>query len=246
MQPWHYLLLLLVGLVTGVNNILSGGGSLLTLPVMIFLGMSPATANGTNRVALLVQSATAVTSFKKRGLWEPGRSLTLALCTIPGVLLGSVAAIKIDPVWFERLLALVMLGTVIVILKGRGGMRERRGESTHPVWAHLAMAGAGFYAGFIQAGVGFILMAILYGLLDLSLVRVNVYKVFIVGIYMIPSLLVFAFTGHVWWLAGIALAVGNGTGGWIGARVAVKGGDKVIRVVFTIAVIAMAVKLLIR
>lgn len=244
MQPWHYVLLLLVGLVTGINNILAGGGSLLTLPVMIFLGMSPATANGTNRVALLVQSATAVTSFKKRGLWEPRRALTLALCTIPGVLLGSVAAIKIDPVCFERLLALVMLGTVIIILKGHGDRKERAGGATHPVWAHLAMAGAGFYAGFIQAGVGFILMAILYGLLDLSLVRVNVYKVFIVGIYMIPSLLVFALTDHVWWLAGAVLAVGNGTGGWIGAHVVVKGGEKVIRVVFTIAVIAMAVKLL--
>jgi hypothetical protein len=105
------------------------------------------------------------------------------------------------------------------------------------------MVFVGFYGGFIQAGVGFILMAVLYDLLQLDLVRVNMHKVFIVGVYMVPSLLVFALSGEVDWLAGSLLAAGNAAGAWAGSNVAVKGGDKVIRIVFAIAVVAMAVKL---
>ena len=107
------------------------------------------------------------------------------------------------------------------------------------------MVGVGFYGGFIQAGVGFIFMALVRGLLHLDLVRTNMHKVFVIGMYMVPSLLVFAATGQVRWLAGATLAVGNSLGGWIGTRFQITRGEGVVRVVFAVAVVAMAVKLLI-
>jgi uncharacterized membrane protein YfcA len=245
---WHYPLLAVVGLVAGFQNVMAGGGSLLTLPVMIFLGLSPAEANGTNRVALLTQSVTAVVDFRRQGFSDWRRSLTLALCTVPGAVAGAVAAVKIDPVWFKRFLALVMIGVLVLVLrKPRTPAEVEVDESGRRdlVLAHLAMLGVGFYGGFIQAGVGFILMAILRGLLRLDLVRVNMHKVFVVGVYMLPSLAVFALLDQVLWVAGLVLAVGNGTGAFIATRLQVKKGEGPVRVVFAIAIVAMAVKLVV-
>ena len=232
-----------VGVVAGFLNVMAGGGSLLTMPAMIFMGMSPATANGTNRIALLAQNITSVSEFRRSGLADFRLSLTLGLCTLPGAVLGAVAAVRIDPLWFKRLLAVVMIGVLVLTLKNR---KPGTGEgATHPRWAHLGMVGVGFYGGFIQAGVGFIFMALVRGLLHLDLVRTNMHKVFVIGMYMVPSLLVFVATGNVRWLAGAALAVGNSLGGWIGTRVQITRGEGVVRVVFAAAVVAMAIKLLI-
>ena len=98
--------------------------------------------------------------------------------------------------------------------------------------------------GFIQAGVGFILMAILHRTLGLDLLRVNMHKVFIVGVYTLVALVVFAVQGHVDWILGLVLATGNATGAWIGTHYAVKKGEKLIRFVLNAALIAMAAKLL--
>jgi uncharacterized membrane protein YfcA len=241
----QYELLALLGLLTGVLNVLAGGGSLLTLPFMIFMGMSPAVANGTNRIALLGQNVSAVASFRKKGLSDFKLSLTLGLCTLPGAVLGALTAAGISPIWFKRLLALVMVGVLVEVLrpKRRGG-EAREERRARPLLAHAAMVGVGFYGGFVQAGVGFILMALLQGLLGLDLVRVNMHKVFIIGLYMIPSLAVFAFLGDVRWVAGLVLASGNAAGAWLGATVSVRGGERVIKFAFALAVLATAVKLL--
>ncbi len=244
MHVWQYAMLAALGALAGFVNVMAGGGSLMTMPVMIFLGMSPAMANGTNRVAIMAQNVVAVGNFRRKGFSDFRLSMTLALCTLPGVVAGSFVAIEINPGWFKKILALVMVGALVMIFRG-SGKKDRAGD--RPVrrgWAHLGMVLVGFYGGFIQAGVGFILMAVLYDLLQLDLIRVNMHKVFIVGIYMIPSLLIFALSGEVDWLAGALLAVGNATGAWLGTNMAVKGGDKIIRVVFAIAVVAMAVKLI--
>jgi uncharacterized membrane protein YfcA len=112
------------------------------------------------------------------------------------------------------------------------------------VIAHLLMFAAGFYGGFLQAGVGFILMAILHRALGLDLVRVNMHKVFIVGGYTCVALVVFAYRGHVVWWIGMVLAAGNAIGAWIGTHYAVKRGEKLIRAVFSLAIVALALKLI--
>jgi uncharacterized membrane protein YfcA len=106
------------------------------------------------------------------------------------------------------------------------------------------MVAAGFYGGFIQAGVGFILMAVLHGVLGLDLVRVNMHKVFIVGFYTLAALLIFAIRGQVLWSAGLMLAVGNALGGWLATRLALKRGEGLIRWILYVALVVMAIKLL--
>ena len=245
MEPWHYPLLAMTGAVVGLINVMAGGGSLISMPVLIFLGLSPAEANGTNRVAILVQNITAVSSFRARGFSDAPLSLTLALCTIPGAVVGALAAIAIDPTVFKRILGGVLVVALVLMLQRGNGGDTGRAARAHLVWAHIASIGAGFYGGFLQAGVGFIFMPILHRLLALDLVRVNMHKVFIIGIYTIPALVVFACKDQVWWLAGLTLAVGNAVGGWLGTPFTITRGEPAIRVVFCLAVAAMAVKLVV-
>ena len=101
----------------------------------------------------------------------------------------------------------------------------------------------GIYGGFIQAGVGFILIATLVMITGLDLVKTNSHKVFIIAVYTLSALVVFALEGKVDWLLGAVLAIGNGAGGWIGSRFQVEKGEKIVRVVLVIAVLVMAVRL---
>lgn len=105
------------------------------------------------------------------------------------------------------------------------------------------MFGIGFYGGFIQVGIGFILMASLQYLAKLNLVLVNMHKVFIVLIYTAPALLIFIISGNVNWGLGLSLAAGNAFGAWYAAKFAVKKGEKIIKIVLISAILLMALKL---
>jgi uncharacterized membrane protein YfcA len=245
MEVWHFPLLAVIGVAVGFLNVMAGGGSLISMPILIFLGLEPAVANGTNRIAILIQNITAVSSFRSHGHSEVRQSLGLALCTLPGAVAGAFAAVAVDPVLFERILGAVLIAAVILILRRSAPGDRNEGKTGRPVVAHLAMVGVGFWGGFLQAGVGFLIMPILYQLLRLDLLRVNMHKVFIVGIYTIPALVVFAVQGKVWWLGGLALAMGNAAGAWIATRVTIIHGERAVRGVFIVAVIAMGLKLIV-
>jgi uncharacterized membrane protein YfcA len=102
----------------------------------------------------------------------------------------------------------------------------------------------GFYGGFLQVGVGFIIMALLHNFLKLDLIRVNMHKVFIVFVFTIPALLVFILTDNVNWFYGLSLSAGNAFGGWWGAKLSVKKGEKLIKAVLVVSIFIMAIKLL--
>jgi uncharacterized membrane protein YfcA len=244
MEWWYFPLLAVIGIAVGFLNVMAGGGSLISMPILIFLGLEPAVANGTNRVAILIQNIAAVSSFRSHGYSEVRRSVGLALCTVPGAVAGAFAAVVVDPALFKRILGLVLVAAVILILRRKPPEDGREGGTGRPVAAHMAMVGVGFWGGFLQAGVGFLIMPVLYQLLRLDLVRVNMHKVFIVGVYTIPALLVFAAQGKVWWLGGLALATGNAAGARIATRVTITHGEGAVRGVFVAAVIAMGLKLI--
>jgi uncharacterized membrane protein YfcA len=238
------LLLFAVGSIAGFINVMAGGGSTITLPTLIFLGLDSALANGTNRIAIFIQNIFAITSFRKQKVHRFKQSLQLAFWTLPGAVLGAIVAVRLTDAWFQRILGIIMIAIIISMFfsPAKNNKEESRVERLN--WLiYPAMLGIGFYGGFIQVGVGFILMAALYHLLHLNLVFVNMHKVFIVFIYTIPALAIFIWTGNVNWVMGLSLAAGNAFGGWWSARFAVKGGEKIIRVVLSIAILIMALKL---
>jgi len=253
MNPAYIAILFILGVIAGFQNVMAGGGSLLTLPMMIFMiEGNPAcqayaanagrVANGTNRVAILIQNIFAVAGFAKKGHSNFKVSLTLAAFTLPGAVLGAFYAGQISNDLFKKILGLIVIAVVILITQ-----KKRLTQATtkaHPVLGYLAMFAVGFYGGFIQAGVGFLLIAVLHGLMDLNLIKTNMHKVFIVFLYTIPVLLIFALRGDVIWWMGLVLAAGNALGAWIGTHFAVKKGEKLIRIVLLLAMLAMAVKLI--
>lgn len=245
-ELWKFLLLFVVGSIAGFVNVNAGGGSTITLPTMIFLGLDSALANGTNRVAILIQNVFAVSSFRKQEVHQFRESLKLSYITLPGAVAGALISVRISDEWFQRILALVMIAVVVSMFIPRTQKiyTEEISTAKHRWLIYVVLFFIGFYGGFIQVGVGFLFMAALYHILKISLVHVNMHKVFIVLIYTIPSLAVFALSGKVNWIVGICLAAGNAAGAWFGAKASVKGGEKLIRGVLAMAVVLMAAKLL--
>ena len=249
MELWQIGILALVGIIAGFLNVVAGGGSLLTMPIMVFMGMSGPAANGSNRVGIIFQNLAAIRGFRKQGFADFKRSITLSLCAIPGAVAGAYMGTKLDGPWFNRVLALVMIGVMLLMAFKKKANKGEVTETAPPgqgrvVAAHLLMVLAGVYGGFIQAGVGFILMAILYRVMGEDLVRVNMHKVFIVGSYTIVAVGIFAWKGQVDWFVGLGLAAGNAIGGSLGSKFSVKKGEGAIKVILNIALVALAAKLI--
>jgi uncharacterized membrane protein YfcA len=247
LELWQGALLVFVGTVGGFLNVMAGGGSLLTVPVMVFLGLPGPVANGTNRIAILAQNLTAVVTFARRGFRNFRLSLSLAACALPGAVIGALVGTQLEGVWFNRALAMIMVGVMLVMHFDRGN--SQRPQDYQPsrrqlINGHLLMVGAGFWGGFIQLGVGFILMPILNRVIGLDLVRTNMHKCFIIATYTIAALAVFASQVEILWAVGLALAVGNSFGGYLGAHFTVSKGESLIRLVLNIVLVGFVIKLL--
>ena len=237
-------ILFLVGIFAGFINVNAGGGSTLTLPILIFMGLDGATANGTNRLAILLQNSSAIYSFKKESFSDTKLSLKLALFTLPGALAGAFWAIHIDDLLFKKILTGVIIFVIATLFIPKSKALRKSDDKHVSTWAYLAMFVAGFYGGTIQAGVGFILMTILHNLMKFDLIRVNMHKVFIVWLYTIPVLLVFILSGNINWGLGLALAFGNMLGAKLAVKFAVKKGEKAIKIILIFVMLLMAAKLI--
>lgn len=244
MTEIHFLIVFVVGIITGIINTLAGGGSLLTLPTLIFVGLEPHVANGTNRIAILVQSIFAMVGFGQKGISDIKLGLKLAIPTIIGAIVGARISLELPDEWFKKVLAVIMIAILVIIL--RKPKVKKQETPLHPLLAILIFFGVGVYGGFIQAGVGFFLIASLVLVTSKDLVHVNYYKVLIAGVYTVFALIVFIWNGKIDWIAGFTLAAGNGLGGWIGSHTAVAIGDKWLRWVLAIAVVVMAINLILR
>lgn len=244
MDALQLLALFGIGAVAGLINVMAGGGSALTLPVLIFFGLEGTVANGTNRIAIFVQNIFAVQSFHQQKKRDFRTSLSMAIWTLPGGIAGVILAVNISNAWFEYILGIVLIGVVISMIAAPG-VRRSAERSTLPRWLiYPAMFLIGFYGGFIQVGVGFLIMAALFHILKTDLVSVNMHKVFIVLVYTLPVLAIFVYTGNVDWAKGLALAAGNSFGGWWSARLAVRKGERLVRIVLFVAIVLMALRLL--
>ena len=255
MDSVSIILLFFVGLLAGFLNVMAGGGSALALPALIFLGLDGPLANGTNRVAIVFQNLSAL-----RGFWQGDGAgyrqdfrdgFILALWTLPGALLGALMAVRIDDGRFRFILAIVMAGVVLTMFlpRPRGGERERAEEGQAVVgprryFLYICLLGVGFYGGFIQVGVGFLIMAALFHVGGLELTRVNMYKVLIIAVYTIPALTIFIINGKVVWAPALVLATGNSLGGYLASRLALKKGAGIIKPVMGLALLIMAGRLL--
>lgn len=244
MPELHALLILFfAGVAGGIMNVMAGGGSTITLPALILLGLDAGVANGTNRVAILVQNISATLTFSSEKKTRIRQSISYGLWTIPGAISGAFMATRIEDALFEKILAGLLIVVVLTMLVPRkNGTSDKIARKS--VWTGPVLLLIGFYGGFVQIGIGFLFMAVFFHLLHLDLLTTTVQKVTVILLYTIPTLFVFAILGKVDWGFGLTLAAGNATGAFIAAKVAIRRGEKVIRGVMVVAVLIMALRIL--
>ncbi len=218
-----------IGTCAGFLNTIAGGGSLLALPFLIFLGLDASVANATNRIAILLQTIVATGRFRKRKVLSFREAATLAAPATMGAVCGTLLAVQLDEKFLKVLIAL-LITAMAVLLVTKPDMWESQSENRWPKWLTLVIFFfIGVYGGFIQAGVGFMLIWALVGVVGKDLVRANALKVTIVMTYTTVSLALFMSYGMVNFGIGFALAAGNMAGAWIGTWFAVEKGNRWIR-----------------
>lgn len=240
------ILLVLVGFIAGAINIIAGGGSLLTLPMLIFLGLPPNVANGTNRIAIIIQNIFAVSGFKSKGVSAFPYSIYLAISAFFGAIIGALIAVDIKGEVFNKILAVIMVIIVVyMVFKRKTTIEElvERITGKHFWLGVITFFFIGIYGGFIQAGVGFIILLALSGINRFSLVKSNAIKVFVALIYSFAAVAIFTYNDMINWKYGLVLSIGNAGGGWFMSRWSVKKGDGFVKIFLIIMVIVMAIKL---
>ncbi len=259
MSPFEIALLIAVGLMAGIVNTLAGGGSLLTVPLLVVFGLPGTIANGTNRVGILVQGVVACWRFDAEGISELRSALPLLPPVLLGSLIGAASATQIPDPIFEQIFAGIMLILLIPILQGRqrpaGQGRQRssiqgrqRGSAPEaqrwsPLKRGIVLFGIGLYGGAVQAGVGLLLLFVL-NRAGFDLARANAIKIVIATALAIVTVPVFVLHQQVAWLPAAYVSIGFTIGATVGARVAVLGGESAVRRTLAVAVLVLAGHLL--
>ena len=239
-------ILIVSGFIAGVINTLAGGGSLLTLPILIFLGLPPGVANGTNRIGILMQSISGTLGYKSKGISTYPFNIYLGISASIGALIGAQIAIDIQGDLFNKILAItiVIVGVLIVFKsKKKTKVLQERLTGKHLYISCIGFFFIGIYGGFINAGIGIVIMFFLTKYNRLSLVKTNAAKVALVGIYTLGALLLFAYNNKVNWSMGLWLSFGTIFGAWFTSRYSVRKGEKIIKFSLLFVVVSMAVKL---
>jgi uncharacterized membrane protein YfcA len=242
MTPAEALLLVGGGAAAGFINTLAGGGSAITIPILNeMVGIS--VANGTNRIAIMAANLSAIAGFQRGKAIPWKRVVPLIVPTVIGAALGAWVATKTDPDVMRKVFAAVLLLVAASVVFRPARWVEERDASLAEPWRFLAFVGIGFYGGFVQAGVGFLLLAGLVLGGGLNLVNGNAAKVVLIAIYTPIALLLFANAAQVDLAVGVVLALGQMTGAWVASQMAIAKGANWVRWVLVAAAIIAAVRL---
>jgi uncharacterized membrane protein YfcA len=245
---WYiYPLLIVTGILVGFINTLAGSGSLISLPLLMYLGLPANVANGTNRVAIMLQSMVGAASFRQQKVIEVREGIWLSVPAVAGSVIGAMLAVDLNELMMRRAIGVLMLVMFFLILfkpeawlKGHAGKLKAKPS----FWQVLIFFGIGLYGGFIQAGVGFFLLAGLVMGAGMNLIKANAMKNLVVALYTPFALIVFIINNQVNWIIGLTLAAGNMLGAYIAARVAIKRGTGFIRIVLLVVIFLAGMDLL--
>jgi len=246
MEWYTYMIVIAVGIVAGIINTMAAGGSIITLPVLMALGLPPNMANGTNRIAIFLQNVVGVNRFHKEKVMDFPSGFRVGLPAAVGAIAGAFIAVNLN----DEVMNLAIAGVMIVVfflilLKPNRWIKSHEEHPPIPYWVQVIIYFfVGIYGGFIQAGVGFFLLTSLVLGSGFELLKANALKIFVILLYTPMALVIFFLHGDVDIVLGLVLAVGTMIGAWIGTKIAVKGGAKFIRYFVLVAILGAAVKLI--
>jgi uncharacterized protein len=260
-----FAILFAVGAAVSFINSVSGGGSVLSLPLLLWMGLPAAEANGTNRLGVWFGSLGSTVAFHRSGFFYPRLLLTSGGPGLVGSLLGALAGVFLPDTYFRPVLGLAIAWIVFETVRSRSTSGNLRGHAratgetpTNPngefdgegpalrsgILPFLAYAAVGFYGGFLQAGVGLLMMYAFTKLGHLNLLQVNALKVANNLIFATLSVAVFALFGKIRWDWALVFAAGNLCGGVAGSVLQVKRGEDFIRAFVAVTGSLVALKLI--
>lgn len=246
MNTYEIILLIVAGVFVGFINTLAGGGSIISLSILMLLGLPANVANGTNRIGILFQNIAGVVSFKQQKVLETKKALLLSIPAVFGSLIGALIAVDLNEDIFEKAIAVIMLLMMVFMMVNPQKFLYGRKELTEKkisFWQILLFFAIGIYGGFIQLGIGYFLIAgIVFGL-GYDLVKTNAIKVLIVLIYTPFTLVIFILNDQVNWAYGLTLTIGTFIGALIASRLAVKKGVNFVRWVIIFVIILTSLHL---
>jgi len=239
------IILFLCGIIAGFINTIAGGGSLLTLPILIFMGLPSNIANGTNRIAIFMQNIFSISGYKSRGVSDFKYSSWLSVSALIGSIIGAKIAININEDMFNKILSVVIIIVVLTIIYNKKpfNINSENISIEKKIISVIMFFFIGIYGGFIHAGVGFLILSILSNYNGIQLSKANSIKVFVVFVYTFFALIVFIMENKINWILGINLGIGNSIGGWIASRWSYNKPDKIIKIFIIISSAIMAIKL---
>ena len=242
MAWWEALLLIIGGLFAGAINTVAGGGSMLTVPLLVLAGVPGNAANGSNRVGILTSNVAAVATFRRLGVDGLRHASRVVVPVVLGGLIGSFAVGRVlDDAAFERVFGLLMIPLVILSVRRPTNATGEQAWSTAKVVIVFLLIG--IYGGAFQAGVGLVLLAALTRS-GFDLVMSNSIKVIVNTAVTVVALPVFILNGDVEWVPALVLAAGFVVGGWLGAQASFRGGEVLIRRVMVVAALGLAGRLI--
>ena len=231
------LMLLISGIVVGIINTLAGGGSVITMTIFMVLGLPITVANGTNRIAVVMQNLAATVTFIRKRMFDLKSGLLLAVPVIIGNIGGSFLATHINDTIF-RICFGVVLFLILVYMIFDNHKRFQPAESMkikpmHYFWFLLI----GFYGGYIYIGLGYLILAISLWSMKLDIVTANVLKGIVLCVAMPFSMAVFMINGHVDYWFGLIHGAGNMLGAWFASHYCVHWGGRFIKIFTTVIIL---------
>ncbi|MCD8536802.1 MAG: sulfite exporter TauE/SafE family protein [Burkholderiaceae bacterium] len=212
----------LAGAVCGFLNTLASSGSAVTLPLLMFMGLSPVAANATNRIPVVLGALIAVVTFIRAGVIELDKAIRILAPTCLGTLLGAYIASHIEASQLKLVIAIAVLIALILLFTGlkKAIMQDLEQEPRYRWQEFLMLLIVGAWLGFIVIdGATYLLLVLVLGL-RLTFVQANAYKNLALAVTSAMAVAMFAMDGHIDWTIGLLMGAGSIVGAYLGAKLA--------------------------
>ncbi len=243
--PWLYPLLFLTGFAAGFVDAIAGGGGLITVPVLLNLGLSPADALGTNKLQATFGSASATWHYARAGLIDYRPCIKGVVFTAIGAGVGTAMVRWLPQDLLKQTIPWLLIAVAVYTLfrrtLGDSDVHPRLGTGVFYVTFGL---GLGFYDGFFGPGTGTFWTIAYVTLLGYNLTRATAHTKLMNFTSNAVSLGVFLAAGHAHFGAGLCMGTGQLLGARLGARTVIRRGTQFIRPVFITVVLAVTARLL--
>jgi uncharacterized protein len=244
LEPWTYVALTVVAAVAGFVDSIAGGGGLIVIPALLFAGVPPLYALGTNKLQSVFGTTVALRNYWRSGLveWRPNR-LTVIL-VFAGAVAGAIVVQSIRTKLLGLIVPLLLIvAALYILLSPRMTDEDAHHRVTSAGYAPIGSV-IGFYDGFFGPGAGTLYTTTLVALRGYGLTKATALTKLVNLTSALASLVLFALGGHLVWVLGLCMAAGAMIGGWIGSHSALRFGARLIRPLLVAISLSLTAKLL--